>query len=1009
MNEDGQLLCENPDGGYIEEMKARQLVISVNSFFRSSVISYFTISFEPYGLGKKIVTDNIYKTSYSDEIYYSNGTIFCPIYDYVAVAPKVSIQIDGYETDSESNISAIYKSGIMDLNFSESLVGDKVVPDLTNARLNLMDIIGDAIDDELAVFAAGTDNIEDGAITSSKIQNGAVTKEKLSSGVQSSLDKADTALQEHQDISGKADISDVPTKTSDLQNDSGFLTSHQDLSNYVTTNTNQLFLTGAKHWYYDNKLRLSIIPLNGTFKATKPTTFSSNGRYGSVEYGNDRIKYVHDGCTSSESDYDTISFPKKSGTIALTDDLPDVSDFITSSVNDLVNYYKKSETYTQSEVNALINALTSVNFQVVQSLPTQDVSASTIYLLPRSTSELANVYDEYIFVSNNWEKIGTTEADLTNYYTKTQSDAKYVDLSSEQTLSGAKKWLAGIVFTVQIDKGSDADGGSVTLTKLDGSVPTTTLYKAGAIVNKGKTLTLPSAADGTVATLADIPTRTSDLQNDSGFALSHTPEKAYYSHADIVDITSALTNMGNYYIGTDGNLNASSANDCFKLDLTQHTPTSIRTATRSTSWLSYAFYSTTTDFDEQSFISGGALHSTSNFNNSVWNFETVNISEIPANAKSMLVVRYTGAQEAVENFFVKGEAGKTVRDCFDEWLTDDAPNSVIYKPAETPAKIYRVGSGRTPSSTEFTTLIGAVAQWVTDGKPCATIFVDSGVYVTQNDPTGAGNPLTVKGSENRLTIIGEDKDSTVVKSTTGKYIHPAINIQGGNVTVKNITFIADHSDNPSFAYLDPDRESAGKAPNSAYAVHCDGGSESDIVSGIIEFENCNMWSYQSCALGCGTVVDGHVIVKSCDIRSFVPGTATDQGSTAPDATAQQKEDHAIYYHGTRGAIVYHMSPKTKTVSGQTVTIPSSRESFTLIDSSVYLKGGTKTVCITNSNETDFFSLVTFIGNTFWNDVESCNLVSVPTGQTSLQLGGLSGGNNLSSVNSNSGDYSLAIK
>lgn len=36
------------------------------------------------------------------------------------------------------------------------------------------------------------------------------------------------------DISGKADKSEIPTKTSDLTNDSGFLTAHQSLSNYYT-------------------------------------------------------------------------------------------------------------------------------------------------------------------------------------------------------------------------------------------------------------------------------------------------------------------------------------------------------------------------------------------------------------------------------------------------------------------------------------------------------------------------------------------------------------------------------------------------------------------------------------------------------------------------------------------------------------------------------------------------------------------------------------------------------
>lgn len=33
---------------------------------------------------------------------------------------------------------------------------------------------------------------------------------------------------------GKADTEDIPSKTSDLINDSGFITNHQSLSNYYT-------------------------------------------------------------------------------------------------------------------------------------------------------------------------------------------------------------------------------------------------------------------------------------------------------------------------------------------------------------------------------------------------------------------------------------------------------------------------------------------------------------------------------------------------------------------------------------------------------------------------------------------------------------------------------------------------------------------------------------------------------------------------------------------------------
>lgn len=49
-----------------------------------------------------------------------------------------------------------------------------------------------------------------------------------------------------------------------------------------------------------------------------------------------------------------------------------------------------------------------------------------IYLVALSSSASGNVYHEYVTVLNNsvysWEQIGTTEIDLSNYYTKTQTD-----------------------------------------------------------------------------------------------------------------------------------------------------------------------------------------------------------------------------------------------------------------------------------------------------------------------------------------------------------------------------------------------------------------------------------------------------------------------------------------------------------------------------------------------------------------------------------------------------------
>jgi len=98
-----------------------------------------------------------------------------------------------------------------------------------------------------------------------------------------------------------------------------------------------------------------------------------------------------------------------------TSDITNDSNFITNAVNDLTNYYKKTETYTQTEVNNLISAISSLRIEIVQTLPVSDISTTTIYFVPKTTSETNNVYDEYVYVNSAWELIGSTEIDLSDY------------------------------------------------------------------------------------------------------------------------------------------------------------------------------------------------------------------------------------------------------------------------------------------------------------------------------------------------------------------------------------------------------------------------------------------------------------------------------------------------------------------------------------------------------------------------------------------------------------------
>lgn len=93
--------------------------------------------------------------------------------------------------------------------------------------------------------------------------------------------------------------------------------------------------------------------------------------------------------------------------------------FIDNTVNNLTNYYLKTETYTQAEVNDLVSQLTSLSVEIVEELPTTDISTTTIYLVnvPDTTN-----YAQWMYINNAWANLGSTSVDLTNYYTKAQAN-----------------------------------------------------------------------------------------------------------------------------------------------------------------------------------------------------------------------------------------------------------------------------------------------------------------------------------------------------------------------------------------------------------------------------------------------------------------------------------------------------------------------------------------------------------------------------------------------------------
>lgn len=205
-----------PSGaGRIEEYCAKRLKIKLNTDFVSSAIKYYTLSFEPYSLSRKIITENIYRNSDTAEgIYFADGYIFCPIYDYIAVSPTVMVQIDAYETDSYGNVTAIIKSGIFTLQFAPSLTGEGVMlstvrPDVKfaeNVEKTMAELMKTQVLDgtnlinysvtgpKIAEQTIGTDKLQNSAVTTPKIKDRAVTSSKIAESGIVSENLADNAV-----------------------------------------------------------------------------------------------------------------------------------------------------------------------------------------------------------------------------------------------------------------------------------------------------------------------------------------------------------------------------------------------------------------------------------------------------------------------------------------------------------------------------------------------------------------------------------------------------------------------------------------------------------------------------------------------------------------------------------------------------------------------------------------------------------------------------------------------
>lgn len=113
----------------------------------------------------------------------------------------------------------------------------------------------------------------------------------------------------------------------------------------------------------------------------------------------------------------------------------DIADFIAQvPAPDLSGY--ATQTYVENVVRALETGV--LKRAIVQSLPVSDIDEYTIYMVPK-TGSTGDIYNEYMYLGNDWELIGSTEVDLTNYrktyYFDTSLDLNQDDIEVLTNLS----------------------------------------------------------------------------------------------------------------------------------------------------------------------------------------------------------------------------------------------------------------------------------------------------------------------------------------------------------------------------------------------------------------------------------------------------------------------------------------------------------------------------------------------------------------------------------------------
>ena len=216
-------------------------------------------------------------------------------------------------------------------------------------------------------------------------------------------------------------------------------------------------------------------------------------------------------------------------------DLINDSEFITKIVDNLINYYKKTETYTKDEVNKLIENIKNSRFKKSEVKP-EVGEENIIYLIPSEKPQEENIYvTNETFTAELKNKLDTNSS---GYIKKLSIEGKTITYTRGDDTTGT---LETKDTTYQVATGS-SDGlmSSQDKSKLDTlEIPTQLsdlTNDTGFITSDAIPTDLSSFSDDVgYAKTSEIPTSVSELDNDSGY-LTEESDPTVPSHVKTISV-----------------------------------------------------------------------------------------------------------------------------------------------------------------------------------------------------------------------------------------------------------------------------------------------------------------------------------------------------------------------------------------------------------------------------------------------------------------------------------------